>query len=74
MSAIQRLQEAVEQHGRGMMTDLAFAIVWVTIVEVFFAVLQGPRWAYYMFMLAGIVAYFGFFASLGALDEDDDGS
>lgn len=66
MSAIERLREVVDRHGRGLAMDLAFAVVWVTLVEVIFTVLQGPRWAYYMFMLAGIVAYFGFFASLKA--------
>ncbi|MCL9817271.1 hypothetical protein [Natronocalculus amylovorans] len=48
----------------GMVGDLAFAIVWVTIVSAIFSILDGPTWAYYMFMLAGIVAYFGFVGSL----------
>jgi hypothetical protein len=42
-----------------MLTDLVFAIAWVTLVNVIFELLDGPDWAYYMFMLAGIVAYFG---------------
>ncbi len=75
MSAIDRFRNAVEQHGRGMATDLAFAVVWVTLVEVFFAFVDGPQWAYYLFMVAGIVAYFGFFASLDARTEKNgDGS
>ncbi|APX95762.1 hypothetical protein [Natronorubrum daqingense] len=48
----------------GILVDLVFAIVWVTMVDLLFRVLEGPDWAYYMFMLAGIVAYFGFFISL----------
>lgn len=75
MSAIERLRQVVDRHGRGIATDLAFAVVWVTLVEVFFVLVEGPRWAYYMFMLAGIVAYFGFFASVGARDDGNgDGS
>lgn len=48
----------------GILVDLVFAIFWVTMVDLLFRVLEGPDWAYYMFMLAGIVAYFGFFISL----------
>lgn len=44
----------------GMLTDLAFAIVWVTIVETVNYLLEPPTLVYYMLMLAGIVAYFGF--------------
>ena len=74
MSTIERLRNVVDQHGRGMATDLAFALVWVTIVEAFFAFVQGPQWAYYMFMLGGIVAYFGFFATFenGSDDSTED--
>lgn len=43
----------------GMLTDLAFAVVWVTMVETIFTLLDGPTWAYYLFMVAGIAAYFG---------------
>ncbi|SEH11413.1 hypothetical protein SAMN04487967_0339 [Natronorubrum sediminis] len=48
----------------GILVDLVFAIVWVTMVDLLFRILEGPDWAYYLFMLAGIVAYFGFFISL----------
>ncbi len=44
----------------GILTDLAFAVVWVTMVEVVNYFLEPPTWVYYMLMLAGIVAYFGF--------------
>lgn len=69
MSSIDRLREHVADHGAGMLFDLAFAVVWVTVVTVFFEVTDGPRWAYYMFMLAGVVAYYGLF---GFASGDDD--
>jgi hypothetical protein len=59
MDALDRLGEYVREHRSGMLTDLVFAIAWVTLVNVIFELLDGPDWAYYMFMLAGIVAYFG---------------
>ncbi|SDF78953.1 hypothetical protein [Halorientalis regularis] len=64
MSIVDRISDHVREHRSGMVTDLVFALVWVTVVEVFFNFVDGPQWAYYMFMLAGIVAYFGFFWSL----------
>lgn len=73
MSAIDRVREVVDRHGRGMATDLAFAVIWVTLVEVLFALVQGPQWAYYLFMVAGIVAYFGFFASVDARTSEGNG-
>ncbi|ELY44480.1 hypothetical protein [Natronorubrum sulfidifaciens] len=48
----------------GVIVDLVFAIVWVTMVDLIFQVIDGPTWAYYMLMLAGIVAYFGLFWNL----------
>lgn len=71
MSAIERLRETLSQHGRGLATDLAFAVVWVTLVEAFFTLVEGPQWAYYLFMLAGVIAYFGFFASVGRATEKE---
>ena len=64
MSIVDSIRDHVREHRSGMVSDLLFALVWVTLVEVFFSVVDGPQWAYYMFMLAGIVAYFGFFWSL----------
>ncbi len=52
-----------------MVADLAFAVVWVTGVSLLFEVVDGPRWAYYLFMLAGVAAYFAFFWSLKAASE-----
>ncbi len=58
------LTDYVRENRSGLVTDLVFAVVWVTIVTVVFEILDGPDWAYYAAMLAGVVAYFGFFASL----------
>lgn len=44
----------------GILTDLAFAVVWVTLVELINYFLKPPTTVYYLLMLAGIVAYFGF--------------
>ncbi|MFP8889372.1 hypothetical protein ACLI4U_06330 [Natrialbaceae archaeon A-CW2] len=59
----------------GILMDLVFAIAWVTLVDLLFRVLKGPDLAYYLLMLAGIVAYFGFVTSLeraSAEDESDE--
>ncbi|MFB1063017.1 hypothetical protein [Natrinema sp. H-ect4] len=66
MSVVDRLREHVEENGTGMVYDLLFAVVWVAIVSFLFdfVFVDAPRWVFYMFMLAGIVAYFGFFFSL----------
>jgi hypothetical protein len=71
MSGIDRFRTLIAEHGRGLLTDLLFAVVWVTLIEILFSLLNGPQWAYYMFMLGGIVAYFGFFASLEAQRGED---
>jgi len=64
MSLVDCIRDHVREHRSGMVSDLLFALVWVTIVELFFRFVDGPQWAYYLFMLAGILAYFGFFWSL----------
>lgn len=64
MTAIREWLENAREDRWGIFVDLVFAISWVTMVEILFRVLEGPTWAYYMFMLAGIVAYFGFVTSL----------
>lgn len=68
MSLADRLREHVEENQRGMLYDLMFAIVWVGFVSLLFDVVftSAPRWAFYLFMLAGVPAYFGFFWSLEA--------
>jgi hypothetical protein len=52
-----------------MLTDLVFALVWVTVVSVAFDALGAPQWATYLAMAAGVVAYYGFFWSLETARE-----
>ncbi|WP_123621038.1 hypothetical protein [Halorubrum sp. CSM-61] len=65
-SPVDRLRAHVSENRGGMLYDLAFAVVWVTTVSLLYDFLfsASPRWVLYMFMLAGIPAYFGFFISL----------
>jgi len=65
-SVVDRLRTHVSENRGGMLYDLAFAVVWVTVVSVLYdlAFSSSPQWVLYMFMLAGIPAYFGFFISL----------
>lgn len=69
MTGIDKIRDYVRENRSGMVVDLVFAVVWVTMVSVIFDVVQGPRWAYYLFMFAGVLAYFGFFSSLDAVRE-----
>ncbi|WP_165874889.1 hypothetical protein [Natrarchaeobius oligotrophus] len=66
--------ERVRAQRWGMVVDLAFAVAWVTMVHALFLVLDGPDWAYYGFMLAGVVAYFGFMGSLERARADRERS
>lgn len=52
-----------------MVIDLMFAVVWVTGVSIIFEAVDGPQWAYYLFMAAGVIAYFSFFTSLEVARE-----
>ncbi|WP_280585566.1 hypothetical protein [Halorubrum sp. Boch-26] len=63
---VDRLRSHVSENRGGMFQDLVFAIAWVTLVSLLydFAFASAPQWVLYMFMLAGIPAYFGFFISL----------
>lgn len=70
MSTLDRLGEYVRRHRWGILTDFAFAVVWVTLVNVLFTIVEGPRWAYYMFMFAGIIAYFMLFAEVAGSPEE----
>lgn len=69
MTGIDKIRDYVRENRSGMVVDLVFAVVWVTLVNVIFDVVQGPRWAYYLFMFAGVIAYLGFFSSLDAVRE-----
>ena len=61
-----RLRDQLAGNSQGMLYDLLFAVVWVTLISALFEFVftTAPTWAYYMFMLSGIPAYFGFFWSL----------
>lgn len=63
-SLFRRLGEYVVENRRGMVGDFVFAVVWVTVVNVFFQLVDGPTWAYYLMMFAGVLAYFGFVYSM----------
>lgn len=71
-SLTDRVRSHVSENRTGMLQDLAFAVVWVTLVSVLydFAFADSPQWVLYMFMLAGIPAYFGFFISLEMAKEN----
>jgi hypothetical protein len=56
-----------------MFTDLVFAVAWVTLVNVIFRSVDGPTWAYYPFMLAGVAAYYGFIVSLRMAERSRNG-
>lgn len=66
MTIIDKVRDSIREHRSGMVMDLVFAVVWVTLVSIIFDLVDGPQWAYYLFMFAGVIAYFGFFASLDA--------
>lgn len=72
MTLTDRIREHVSENKTGMVHDLLFAFVWVGLISFLFEfVFRGaPRWAFYMFMLAGIPAYFGFFISLQLAKEN----
>jgi len=67
MSLVDRLRAHAHEHRQGMAYDLMFAVVWVGVVSILFdfVFVSAPTWAYYLFMGAGIPAYFGFVFSLG---------
>jgi hypothetical protein len=70
-SLADRVRAHVTENRTGMLQDLAFAVAWVTLVSLLYdvAFASAPRWVLYMFMLAGIPAYFGFFISLEIAKE-----
>lgn len=70
-SLANRLRSQIRENRTGMVGDLVFAVVWVTLASLLydFAFPTAPQWVLYMFMLAGIPAYFGFFISLAVAKE-----
>lgn len=69
MSLASAIREHVDEHRSGMVVDLAFAVGWVTGVTALFSLLDGPQWAYHLCLFGGVVAYFGFFASVALARE-----
>ena len=65
-SVADRARDVLSENGTGMLQDLLFAFAWVGLASLLydFGFPTAPRWVLYMFMLAGIPAYFGFFISL----------
>ena len=70
-SVADRARTVLSENGTGMAQDLLFALAWVGLASVLydFVFPTAPRWVLYMFMLAGIPAYFGFFISLEIAKE-----
>ena len=63
------VRDHVREHRSGMVVDLAFAAGWVAVVSALFGYLGAPRWATHLALFGGVVAYFGFFASLSVARE-----
>jgi len=63
----------VAEHHDGMLFDLVFATAWVTVVTLLFRGLGAPQLVYYGALAAGVVAYYGFVASLEYARETNDG-
>ncbi|WP_418282300.1 hypothetical protein [Halorubrum sp. DTA98] len=65
-SVAERVRSYVRENDAGMVLDLLFALGWVGLVSLLFefVFIGAPTWVFYMFMLAGIPAYFGFLVSL----------
>jgi len=70
-SVADRARTVLSENGTGMLQDLLFAFAWVGLASLLyeFAFPAAPQWVLYMFMLAGIPAYFGFFISLDVARE-----
>jgi len=66
-----RARTLLGENGTGMLRDLLFAVAWVGLASVLYDLrfATAPQWVLYMFMLAGIPAYFGFFISLEMAKE-----
>ncbi|KTG21462.1 hypothetical protein [Haloferax profundi] len=69
MSLTESIRTHVSENRSTMVTDLVFALAWVTAISLLFDVVQGPQWAYYLCLASGIVAHYGFFASVEAVRE-----
>jgi len=64
MGWLAKIGNHIYENKDGMVFDMAFALVWVTLVVGFVTLVNGPDWAQYLLLAAGIPAYFGFVYSL----------
>lgn len=64
MGWLARIGNHIYENKDGMFFDLVFALAWVTIVSAFVMLVDGPTWARYLLLVAGIPAYFGFVYSM----------
>ncbi|MFC6954378.1 hypothetical protein [Halorubellus litoreus] len=71
-SRLDRVRDHVVENRETVLADLAFAVVWVAVVTLLFDVLQGPRWVYHLTLAGGVVAHYGFFASLDAASDQSN--
>jgi len=69
MSLVDSIVAHVAEHHDGMLFDLVFAIAWVTVVTLLFRGFGAPELVYYGALAAGVVAYYGFVASLECARE-----
>ena len=69
MGWIARIGTHIYENRDGVVFDLVFALVWVTVVSAFVTLVDGPTWARYLLLAAGIPAYFGFIYSMELAKE-----
>jgi len=73
MSQLDRIVDYFGENRWEVLTDLAFAIAWVTIVSILFDLVDGPQWAYYLFMFSGVLAYYLLYGMSEAAIGDKQG-
>jgi hypothetical protein len=64
MTLADSIRDHVAEHHDGMLFDMVFAILWVTVVTLLFRGLGAPQLVYYGALASGVVAYYGFAMSL----------
>jgi len=64
MGWLARIGNHIYENKDGMLFDLVFALAWATVVSAFVTLVDGPQWALYLLLIAGIPAYFGFVYSM----------
>ncbi|MFC3476310.1 hypothetical protein [Halobacterium litoreum] len=69
MTLAETVRDHVAEHHDGMLFDLVFAIIWVTVVTIVFGALDAPQLVYYGALASGVVAYYGFAMSMDLARE-----